>query len=164
MHRSLLEYNVVYTTDAFPLDMNSNEDMKAHESLVASYRLGLVNPGGTVCRCVDFCPQNDDPLMYCTQSLDFGVVIEGSIEMHLDSGEVHIPNQGNIAILRGTMHAWRNPSSTKWARMLQNYRPINIHGQDLKEDLGRANDIPPVGTTRNNQPNIMWICSTCKGV
>ncbi len=153
MHGGALAYNVAYTTNDFPPDMNEDQDIKAHESLIASHRLGLVNPGGTVCRYVDFCPNTDSPLMHRTQSLDFGVVIEGVIEMHLDSGEVHILTVGDIAIQRGTMHAWRNPSETKWARMLfllQDCKPININGQNLKEDLGMANDIPPSGNDKES--------------
>ncbi|KAI5456814.1 hypothetical protein BGZ63DRAFT_366609 [Mariannaea sp. PMI_226] len=143
-----LLFNVAYTTNEFPPDMNDEQDIKAHEILMASNRLGLVNPGGTVCRYVDFCPQNDNPLMHRTQSLDFGVVIEGIIEMHLDSGEVHVLKRGDIAIQRATMHAWRNPSSTEWARMLfilQDCKPINVNGRNLKEDLGMETDIPPSG-------------------
>ena len=51
-----------------------------------SGKLGLVNPKGTVCRVVDFAP-GYECMMHRTQSLDFGVVLEGKVEMLLDSGD-----------------------------------------------------------------------------
>jgi hypothetical protein len=45
---------------------------------------------------------------------------------------------GDIAVQRGTMHAWRNMSDTNWARMLyilQPSKPLQIGGEKLGEDL-----------------------------
>lgn len=39
------------------------------------------------------------------------------------------------------MHAWRNPSSTEWCRMmfvLQPSKPLELGGQSVGEDLGNA--------------------------
>jgi quercetin dioxygenase-like cupin family protein len=65
-------------------------------------------------------------------------VIEGEIELILDSGERRKMIAGDIAIQRGTMHAWRNMSDTNWARMLyilQPSKPLQIGGEKLVEDL-----------------------------
>jgi len=141
-------FNVAYTTSEFPPDLNDDKDIKAHEKLVASGKIGLVNPRGTVCRMVDFGPGND-PLMHRTQSLDYGIVLEGSIEMVLDSGEVHLMHRGDVAVQRATMHAWRNASKTEWARMifvLQDCQPLTVAGNRLKEDLGEGrSNLPPSG-------------------
>lgn len=49
------------------------------------------------------------PLMHRTQTLDYGVVIEGEITLVLDEGETTI-RAGDIVIQRGTNHAWANRS------------------------------------------------------
>ena len=133
-------FNVVYTTSEFPASLNDDKDLKAHDELMASKKLGLVNPNGTVCRIVDFAP-GKDPMMHRTQSLDYGVVLEGSMEMSLDSGETSLMQRGDVAVQRATMHGWRNPSTTEWARMLfvlQECQAVVIDGKSLGEDLSHA--------------------------
>jgi quercetin dioxygenase-like cupin family protein len=141
-------FSVMYTTSEFPTSLNDDKDIKDHEKVMASGKLGLVNPRGTVCRVVDFGPGHK-PLMHRTQSLDYGIVLEGTIEMELDSGEKHTLTRGDVAVQRATMHAWRNVSETEWARMifvLQDCQPLKIAGQHLKEDLGEGREsLPPSG-------------------
>ena len=78
---------------------------------------GLVHPNGTVARMVDFGP-NTDPIMHRTQSLDYGLVVEGEVEMELDDGVKVVLKRGDVAVQRGTIHGWRNVSpGGGWARM-----------------------------------------------
>lgn len=56
------------------------------------------------------------PLMHRTQSVDYGVVLEGEIVLVLDRGE-RLLRQGDVVIQRGTNHAWANRSG-KVTRML----------------------------------------------
>jgi quercetin dioxygenase-like cupin family protein len=140
-------FNVVYTTDKFPVSLNDETDIKAHRETMSSGKLGLVKKGGTVCRIVDFGPEGK-PLMHRTQSLDYGVVLEGTIEMELDDGSVTVLKRGDIAVQRGTNHAWRNPSKTEWTRMLfvlQDSQPIFVGGERFREDIGDAENIPKSG-------------------
>ncbi|OJJ42828.1 hypothetical protein ASPZODRAFT_146995 [Penicilliopsis zonata CBS 506.65] len=132
-----LAFDVVYTTSSFPVDLNGEADIKAHDDLLSSGKLRLVQPGGTVCRIVDFAPGNK-ALIHRTKSLDYGVVLEGEVEMILDSGETVILGRGDVAVQRGTMHGWRNTSETEWLRMLfvlQDCRPVMAGGEVLGEDL-----------------------------
>lgn len=136
----LMGFDVIYTTSEFPASMNNDVDIRQHDSLMASGKLGLVNKNGTVCRIVDFAP-GFDCMMHRTQSLDYGVVLEGSIELVLDSGEKQLMYRGDVAVQRATMHAWNNPSKTEWARMLfvlQDCKNLVLDGKALKEDLGRG--------------------------
>ncbi|OBT83775.1 hypothetical protein VE02_07460 [Pseudogymnoascus sp. 03VT05] len=136
---STIGFNVIYTTSQFPVSLTSSSDITTHQALLQSGTLGLVQPHGTVCRIVDFGPLHA-PLMHRTQSLDYGVVLEGEIEMELDGGEVVVLRRGDVAVQRGTMHAWRNRSSTEWARMLfvlQDCEPVVVGGVRLREELGR---------------------------
>ncbi|KAL3452961.1 hypothetical protein BJX65DRAFT_158303 [Aspergillus insuetus] len=142
-----MAFTVAYTTSEFPVDLNNDADIKKHEGLKASGKLGLVNPNGTVCRFVDFAPKGP-ALMHRTQSLDYGIVLEGEIEMTLDSGEKRLLKRGDMAVQRATMHAWHNPSETEWTRMvfvLQECKPLIVGGEELGEDLSQAttSDIKP---------------------
>lgn len=57
------------------------------------------------------------PMMHRTESVDYGIVIEGEITLILDDGsETHL-QAGDVVVQRGTDHAWENRSSTKPARM-----------------------------------------------
>lgn len=136
----LMGFSVAFTTSKFPASLNGDADLHTNDALTATKKLGLVNPGGTVCRIVDFAP-GFDCMMHRTQSLDYGVVLEGSIELVLDSGETQMMHRGDVAIQRATMHAWRNPSEDQWARMvfvLQDCEKVVLGDMELKEDLGRG--------------------------
>lgn len=112
-----MAFSVVYTTSSMPADLNRDKDLETHAELISSNKLGLVNPSGTVIRCVDFAPGYACQ-MHRTSSLDYGIVLEGEIEMLLDSGERHQMKRGDVAVQRATQHQWRNKSSTEWARMM----------------------------------------------
>jgi quercetin dioxygenase-like cupin family protein len=132
--------NLVYTTSAFPVDLNDDADLKQHQAIRAEGKLGIVNPNGTVCRIVDFGPHNK-VMMHRTQSLDYGVVLEGALHMELDDGTKTLMTRGDVAVQRGTMHAWINASETEWARMLfvlQDCKPLILGGERFKEDLGHG--------------------------
>ena len=49
------------------------------------------------------------PLMHRTESIDYGVVIDGEMTLILDDAEVAL-SQGSVVIQRGTNHAWANRS------------------------------------------------------
>lgn len=135
-----MAFNVVYTTSTFPPNMNGNADITAHDKIIQSNQLGLVNPNGTVARIVDFGP-GTEPLMHRTQSLDYGIILEGEVEMILDNGVKRMMGRGDVAVQRGTNHGWRNASKTEWARMffvLQESEKIQIGEKELEEDLSSA--------------------------
>lgn len=135
-----MAFNVVYTTSEFPADLNNNADIRAHDEKISSEKLGLVNSNGTVCRVVDFAP-GYECIMHRTQSLDYGIILEGTVEMVLDSGEKKLMQRGDVAVQRATMHAWKNTSETEWARMifvLQDCQKLEIGGKTLSEDLGKG--------------------------
>jgi hypothetical protein len=49
------------------------------------------------------------PLMHRTESIDYGIVLEGEIFLVVDKGEVHL-KAGDVVVQRGTNHAWANRS------------------------------------------------------
>ena len=56
------------------------------------------------------------PLMHRTQSVDYGIVMEGEVTLILDDSEVTL-RPGSVVIQRGTNHAWANRTD-KPCRML----------------------------------------------
>jgi mannose-6-phosphate isomerase-like protein (cupin superfamily) len=53
--------------------------------------------------------QSRHPFMHRTQSIDYGIVLEGEITLIVDEGETTV-RAGDIVIQRGTNHGWANRS------------------------------------------------------
>lgn len=126
-----------YTTSEYPVSFADNQDVAGYAAHLASPP-GIVVPGGSVLRIVDLRPGGESP-MHRTVSLDYGVVLEGEIELVLDSGETRVMRRGDVSIQRGTNHLWRNRSATEWGRMLyvlQEARPLEVGGKKLGEEYG----------------------------
>ncbi|KAK2074833.1 hypothetical protein P8C59_009007 [Phyllachora maydis] len=147
-----LAFSVAYATTALPADLNDDADLRAHAAVAARVdagTMGLVQPGGTVLRAVDFAPGYACG-MHRTQSLDYGIVLEGEVDMVLDSGATaYRLRRGDVAVQRATQHQWVNRSRTEWARMmfvLQHVPPLVVGGREMKEDLGTVEgSVPPSG-------------------
>ncbi|CAK7233325.1 hypothetical protein SBRCBS47491_008570 [Sporothrix bragantina] len=139
-----MAFSLLYSTSQFPPDLNNDADITAHEALLQK-PMRLVNESGTFLRCVDFAPSYKCA-MHRTQSLDYGIVLTGSIDMLLDSGEVHSLKAGDVVVQRATNHQWVNTSDTDWARMifvLQAVEPLMVGEATLEEDLGEGADLLP---------------------
>jgi hypothetical protein len=63
------------------------------------------------------------PMMHRTESIDYGVVVEGEISLVLDDSEALL-KPGSVVVQRGTNHAWANRSG-RMCRMVF----IQIDGQ-----------------------------------
>ncbi|PMD38665.1 hypothetical protein L207DRAFT_404313, partial [Hyaloscypha variabilis F] len=133
---SKMGFQTIYCTSMSPPSLNNDLDLTLNTQLTPN--VGLSIPGGTVSRVVDFAP-GFETTQHRTQSLDLGVVIEGTVELVLDSGERRIMGAGDTIVQRGTRHAWRNASERDWARMffvLMSCEPVEVGGNVLEEDHG----------------------------
>jgi quercetin dioxygenase-like cupin family protein len=92
-------FALVWTTAAVPADNNDETDGRERDA-------GLTLHKGSVIRIVDMLPGGVSP-MHRTNSIDYGVVLTGAVELELDSGEKTVLRAGDICIQRGTMHLWR---------------------------------------------------------
>ena len=141
-----IKFNLAYTNQQQP-SISSDGDIQTYERYLKDPP-AIVVPGGTVCRFCDFAPGTISP-MHRTISLDFGVVVEGEMELVLDSGEVQHLYPGDTVVQRGTNHAWRNVTPEvvmngekvrPWARMffvLQAANAVELaNGERLEEDEG----------------------------
>ena len=91
---------LVWTTEKVPADNNDETDGREREA-------GLTLNQGSVIRVVDMLPGKESP-MHRTNSIDYGIVLEGEIELELEDGRKKTINQGGIIVQRGTNHLWRN--------------------------------------------------------
>jgi quercetin dioxygenase-like cupin family protein len=46
--------------------------------------------------------------MHRTESIDYGIVLEGAIVLSLDDGSETLLRPGDVVVQRGTDHAWEN--------------------------------------------------------
>lgn len=131
-----IAFALSYTTKGFPVSMDDDQDLDVYGKYLKDAP-GLVVSGGTVLRHVDI-PPSTACTMHRTVSLDYGCVLEGEVELLLDSGEKRIMKRGDVAIQRGTMHQWINHSKTEWTRMLfvlQESKSLKIAGETFGENL-----------------------------
>ena len=72
------------------------------------------DPNGTIIRFTDI-PAGQRSPMHRTETVDYGIVLEGAIHLVLDDSEVRL-EAGDVVVQRGTDHAWENRSD-RTARM-----------------------------------------------
>ena len=121
-------FALIWTSAVLPADNNDDTDGRNRPA-------GLTLHGGSVIRVVDMLPGCVSP-MHRTNSLDYGIVLSGAVELELDDGMVTRLGAGDIVVQRGTIHAWRNPSPDQPARIifvLTEATPRIVDGQPLPE-------------------------------
>jgi len=119
---------LLWTTETVPADNNDETDGRLRDA-------GLTLNRGSVIRIVDMLPGKQSP-MHRTNSIDYGIVMSGEIELELDDGRVTTVREGGIIVQRGTNHLWRNVTD-KPCRIafILIEAPAYLHnGQPLPED------------------------------
>jgi hypothetical protein len=86
----------------FPPETESIRRLTASEAAAKFLEMG----GADAARSTAGAPH---PLMHRTQTLDYGIVLEGELTLIVDRGET-TARAGDIIIQRGTNHAWANRS------------------------------------------------------
>lgn len=75
--------------------------------------------------------------MHRTNSLDYGIVISGEVELELDNGAVEVCRAGDVIVQRGTIHLWRNVSADTLCRIVfvltESAGPYLHKGEPLEE-------------------------------
>lgn len=92
-------WSVIWLSEGFPANNDDDFD-PSHRSI------GTTIDNGTVFRVVKFDP-GVAPRKHRTDSIDYGVVISGEIDMVLDVGTVRL-RAGDVLVQRGTVHNWVN--------------------------------------------------------
>ena len=125
-----------YSLEESPAILENDQDLKAYQDRLP-HNVGLSIHGGTVLRVVDFLPGVEVP-MHRTATVDFGVMMEGEVQLILGSGETTVLKRGDIIVHRGTIHAWKNNSTTEPARGffgLMDAELPTVNGTKLVEDI-----------------------------
>ncbi|KAH8691678.1 cupin domain protein, partial [Talaromyces proteolyticus] len=104
-----------YATQNFPVEIQQEKDIERYKQFIKNPP-GIIVPGGSAARIVDF-PPSYTSAMHRTVSVNYNFVIEGEIEIILDSEQTRLMKPGDVLVQRAINHYWRNPSSTKWARI-----------------------------------------------
>lgn len=94
---------VVWATERVPAD---NLDMTDGPSKASA----PVLPNGVVFRVVRY-EAGATGRMHRTKSLDYGIVLSGSIVLELDDGAEVTLHGGDVLVQRGTIHNWVNRGS-----------------------------------------------------
>jgi quercetin dioxygenase-like cupin family protein len=119
---------LLWTAPDLPVDNNDETDGRERDA-------GLTLRGGSVIRVADMHPGASSP-MHRTNSIDYGIVLSGQLELEMDDGVRTLLGPGDIVVQRGTMHAWHNPSETEECRIvwvLTEATPVRIAGEPLPE-------------------------------
>lgn len=120
-------FALVWTTATVPVDNNDETDGRARDA-------GLTIDHGSVIRIVDMLPGGVSP-MHRTNSIDYGIVLSGEVELELDCGDKTVLRSGDICVQRGTMHLWRTigDKPCRIAFILTEAKPYLHDGKPLPE-------------------------------
>jgi len=119
---------LIWTAPNLPVDNNDPVDGRLRDA-------GVTLKGGSVIRIVDMLPGASSP-MHRTNSLDYGIVMSGDLQLELDDAEIIDLTAGDIVVQRGTIHRWTNPSSTEICRIvfvLTEATAAEVKGKPLPE-------------------------------
>jgi quercetin dioxygenase-like cupin family protein len=134
---------ILYSAHTFPPNLSSETDITqfAHDRLNGFGHGELTPATGFSASIVSFPPgaESGGPF-HRTLTLDIVVILEGEVELHLDSGEKKVLKQGDSVTQRGTIHQWRNISGDdKWLRfvafIVPIVKPFVINGQNMDPDF-----------------------------
>ena len=116
---------VVWSTGQFPVD---NQDPANGNTRDVS----VLQKQDTVFRIVQYDP-GVTPRNHRTETIDYAIVMSGSIDMDLDGTTVHL-NQGDVIVQRGTIHNWINHGNVPCviAFILIAANPIDLEHKTLQ--------------------------------
>jgi quercetin dioxygenase-like cupin family protein len=91
----------MWNTDRVPAPIAADEAEPTERDLTVPPA-----PGGTKIRVNEFPPGCVSP-MHRTQTVDYGIVLEGEVVLVLDDSE-RVLHPGDVVVQRGTDHRWEN--------------------------------------------------------
>ncbi|MDB5595332.1 MAG: cupin 2 protein [Hyphomicrobiales bacterium] len=128
---------LLWCTEGAPALMPLGEDAED----MGARKLGTYPPEkGTRFMIAEYPPGNH-PRRHRTETIDYIVVLSGSIEMDLDAGETVTMGPGDVMVQRGTYHAWRNhgPEVCRMVFVLVDAEPLGL-GDPVRRGEGMAEE------------------------
>jgi quercetin dioxygenase-like cupin family protein len=92
----------LWNTDAVPAAIAATEPEPTERDLTVPPA-----PGGTKIRINEFPPGVVSPT-HRTETVDYGIVLEGEVVLVLDHEEATVLKAGDVVVQRGTDHRWEN--------------------------------------------------------
>ena len=119
----------LWATHEMPVDLGDDAMARQRE---ASTTTNVGSGSGSTLRIGVLAPGSRSP-MHRTESLDYGICLEGECDMELDGGETVTVRAGDVVIQRGTNHVWHNRSDApcRLAWILLDAQPVEIAGRRL---------------------------------
>jgi quercetin dioxygenase-like cupin family protein len=93
----------IHRSRGFPVDNQRPLDKEPHKTLVP-----LADTKGPSARIIDLPPGQEEGWMHRTLSLDYCVVLSGSVTFITDGGEEKTLKEHDVIVARGVNHAWVN--------------------------------------------------------
>ena len=92
----------LWTSDQAPASQEGNADRGGGPMLA-------VPGGGSLLMAYTFLPSDvvQAPGMHATNTLDYVVIVEGSVTLHTETEEI-VLHAGDVVVDRGIVHGWRN--------------------------------------------------------
>ncbi|KAK0646786.1 hypothetical protein B0T16DRAFT_414248 [Cercophora newfieldiana] len=132
-------YYEVYTSVTSPIKLQDEADIRAIQANEPNEStISFPKPGNTILRYCDW-PPGGSAALHRHETIDFGIVIHGSVEAIMEDGEKRVLGPGDVLVQRNTLHGWRNASETEWARVafvIQGCEPVEVGGKKMELDLG----------------------------
>jgi quercetin dioxygenase-like cupin family protein len=119
----------LWATHEMPVDL-SDEACARQRGGCSTTTIG--SGSGSVLRIGVLAPGTRSP-MHRTESLDYGICLEGECDMELDGGETVTVRAGDVIVQRGTNHLWHNRGDVpcRFAWILLDAQPAEVAGRRL---------------------------------
>jgi quercetin dioxygenase-like cupin family protein len=99
----------IWSTNSMPVDNSMEAEAAQRAGFVKKYN--YVGSGqGTTIRIVEWAPGHA-MFPHRTETMDYSIVLSGEIDVEFDSGQVVTMRQGDVIVMRGVTHNWKNKST-----------------------------------------------------
>jgi quercetin dioxygenase-like cupin family protein len=99
----------IWSTDSMPVDNSTEADASQRAGFVKKYNYVRSGQGTTV-RITEWAPGHAI-FPHRTETLDYSILLSGEIDVELDGGEVVHMKAGDVIVMRGITHCWKNKAS-----------------------------------------------------
>ncbi|KAJ4351118.1 uncharacterized protein N0V89_006457 [Didymosphaeria variabile] len=131
-----LELNPGFASNAVTLWLNHQYPAELADCDAAAEGGVKISTKGSLIRVVDF-PPNSQGHNHRTRTLDYGIIMDGEIELVLEDGSKTVVRAGEVVVQQATMHQWNN-NTDKACRVIFVLFPSKAATGPDGEELGDA--------------------------
>ena len=119
----------IWSTNAMPVDNSMEAETAQRAGFIKKYNY-VGNGQGTTIRIVEWAPGHA-MFPHRTETADYSIVLSGEIDVEFDSGQVVTMKQGDVIVMRGVTHCWKNNSTIPaiTAFILIDAAPFEVAGE-----------------------------------